>query len=165
MFYPGDLYMLERSILWFSKPDWTQWKMSEFLVKEGLDLPLHLSELGQHHWKGSDLQMCGDEVRLTVSSQPYQRHPWACFVFTWPSFGLCHRSAYMNCREWGGEWLIASGEEGSRDVSEATTVAGSGNAGRTVKRISEWLLNRMGTLWAPELWDKSFNLERNERIN
>lgn len=30
MFYPGDFYMLERSILWFPKPDWAEWKMSEF---------------------------------------------------------------------------------------------------------------------------------------
>lgn len=160
MFYPGDLYMLERSILWFSKPDWTQWKISEFLVKEGLCLPLHQSGLGQHRWKANDLQMCSDEVRLTVSSQPYQCYTWECFVFTWLSFGLCHHSVQMNCREGGGEWLIAYGE-GSHDVSKATTVAGSSNAGRTMKRINEWLLNCVGTLWALELWDKPFNLERN----
>lgn len=126
---------------------WLNTVKDEWVSGEGLCLPLHQSELRQHHWKVSGLQMCSEEISATVSSQPYQHYTRECFLFTWPFFRLCHCSVSMNWRERGSEWLITSGEA-SRGVSGATSEpGGNGDACRMMKRINERLLNCMRA-WA-----------------
>lgn len=161
MFYPGDLYMLERPILWFPKPDWAEWKMSEFWGRTLSSSPSiwAVTYSLESHWP-ADVQGRSEHSSVLPTI------PASCLGLFSLHVSIFWALSLLGVNEMGRmrQWVINYLWRGEGWCHRATRGL-AGNACRAMKCIREWLLNCMSTLWALELWDKSFHLKRNEWNN